>query len=181
MRRKGEAGFSLVELLVASVLVLLALALAAQLLLESQFTYALAGREARDPMPGRALAQLRADVLGSSGVASPSLPLGLGSTGALTLTGHPAGTVRWERDGAALLRTLLDPGSGKVIQRRRWLRPLTTWRWSRAGSLLTIEVGYRRHMRTRVATSHRLGTAASLEERASLVLAQRGAPRRDRW
>lgn len=168
----AHPGFSLLELLIVMTLVILALTLAAQLLLESQRTYAVAGREARDPRVAPTLAQLRADVRSAAGVAT-------GAGGALVLQGHPAGTVRWESRRGELVRTVEPPGGEPVS--RTALRRLAGWVWRLEGGLVTVEVVYRRHESARVVTAPRLGPAQLETERVTLVLAPRGPTRRDRW
>lgn len=157
-------------------LVLLALALAAQLLLESQRTFVMVGREARDPLVGYAVAQLKSDVRRSAAVAGGPQVLVLGS--------HPSGTVRWERQGNTLTRTVT--GADGEAKRRTVLRGLTAWGWSSSrlpggSDLVTIALGYRRHQGVPWVTAPRLGPDVLEEEQVLLTLSPRGAIREDRW
>lgn len=171
-----EMGFTVVELLVAMTLALLGLALAAQLLLESQHTYALAGREARNPLVGYAVAQLRNDIRRSA-VAS-------GDGASLVLSGHPAGAIRWEAQGERLVRSVVD-AEGR-IRRRTVLRSLSRWSWNRqrgpdGNDLVHVDLGYRRHSTALLVTSPRLPRDRLEEETLSLTLSPRGGVRVDRW
>lgn len=170
---RSAAGFSLLELLVSMALVLAALALGAQLLLEAQRTFALSGRAAREPLAGYAQAQLTADARNASGVAA-------GPGGELLLTGNPIGTLRWERRGDELLRTLLDP-TGKVVSRRPVLRRVTGWSWAWSGDLLTATFVYRRGATLRYVVTPGLPPETVRQEAVVLQVHPRGQTRWNRW
>jgi prepilin-type N-terminal cleavage/methylation domain-containing protein len=180
-RRRRAAGFSLVELVVATALVALALALAARLLAETQRRYAAAAREQLDPDPAVALAMLRADAQSAAGAAGVFAP-GHESPGPLELVGHPAGTVRWEIAGGDLVRSVLDP-AGRPQGRLLLLRDAGYWGWSEERGLLTARVGYRRHRapQLRAAGSARPERAPETVELATLTVAWRGGTRHQRW
>lgn len=170
---RSGAGFSLLELLVSMALVLLALALGAQLLLESQRTFALSGRAAREPLAGYAQAQLTADARNASGVAA-------GPGGVLLLTGNRVGTLRWERRGDELLRTVLDP-TGKVLSRRPVLRRVTGWSWAWSGELLTATFVYRRGATLRYVVTPGLPPETVRQEAVAVQVHPRGKARWNRW
>ena len=98
--RGREAGFTLVEMLVSLVLLLMALAFAGQLLIESQQALVDSAAETLDNPVVLAVARLRGDVVISSQAT------GIGPM--LTLTGHPAGTVVYELEGTDLVRRVYD-------------------------------------------------------------------------
>jgi len=99
-RRAAEGGFSLIELLVALVLVGLGLALAAQLLMETSQMLADAAAEQTETALPLARARLRTDIqachsaMTVPGLAGPEL----------WLVGHPAGTVRYRKVGREIRR-----------------------------------------------------------------------------
>ena len=99
-RRAAEGGFSLIELLVALVLVGLGLALAAQLLMETSQMLADAAAEQTETALPLARAHLRTDIqacrsaMTVPGLAGPEL----------WLVGHPAGTVRYRKVGREIRR-----------------------------------------------------------------------------
>lgn len=138
--KEREAGFTLVELLVSMVITMLALALAAQVLMESsQMLVDAAAEQADAPMP-LVVARLRGDVRAAASfqiVAGPDGP-------ALLLEGHPAGAVVYERVGEELRRTVLD-GSGGVLGSAPALRSITDWSCFPAGpGLLGVSLAHRR-------------------------------------
>jgi prepilin-type N-terminal cleavage/methylation domain-containing protein len=129
--RSSAAGFTLVEMLVALVVLAVALALAAGLLREAAWTLAGAAREARAPLAPLAAATLRRDVRASARVAPhplavPGSPLWLSDP--LVLLGHPAGRVVYALEGDLLVRRVLPPGGGEP-RRRELLRDVTVWGW----------------------------------------------------
>jgi len=138
---KAQAGFTLVELLVSLVITMLALALAAQVLMESsQMLVDAAAEQADAPMP-LVVARLRGDVRAA---ASFQIIAGLNGEPALLLEGHPAGAVVYERVGEQLRRTVLD-GSGDVLGSATALRGVTGWSCLPAGpGLLAVTLAHRR-------------------------------------
>lgn len=169
----ASAGFTLLELLVSMVLMVLALTLAAQLLLESQRTFALSGRAALEPMASYAYARLTSDVQSASGAQSAT-------DGALLLTGHPEGTLRWERRGEELWRTAFAD-DGRIRSRRVMLQRVETWIWSWDGSLVTAIFAYRRGAMLRYVTTPSLPPEVIREERVVVQAHPRGQPRWNQW
>ena len=174
-RRSGAAGFTLVELLVSLFLLLLALALAAQLLVESsQMLADAAAEQVESPLP-LAVARLRADIVGAA-----SFTL---LDDRLLLEGHPAGTVLYEMTGDELRRIVVD-AAGEPLGESVLLRGVAGWRCSEAGPrLLAVAIRYRRRAvrpsPLPVLPAHR---GASSEERTeTLLLAPRGAGLGGSW
>jgi prepilin-type N-terminal cleavage/methylation domain-containing protein len=129
--RRSAAGYTLVEMLVALVVLAVGLALAAGLLREAAWTLAGAAREARAPLAPLAAATLRGDVQSSAGVAphplaTPGSPLWLSDP--LVLLGHPAGSVVYALEGDRLVRRVLPAGGGEPRE-RDLLRDVTVWGW----------------------------------------------------
>jgi prepilin-type N-terminal cleavage/methylation domain-containing protein len=116
---RPSPGFALLELLVALVLVSLALALSAQILMESSQMLADTAAEQTDaPMP-LVLARLRGDVRAAG--AFEVLP-----GGRLLLLAHPAGTILYEQTGRELRRTVLGE-DGMPRGSATALRNVTGW------------------------------------------------------
>ena len=143
---------------------------------------ALSGREQLDPLPGLALAQLRADLQGSGAVAGGPVPH-LESAGPLILLGHPAGTLHYEVDGGDLVRTLLD-GAGLPASRRVVLQGATTWSWAELSpGLVVVEIGFIRHATTLAHAAARPLPVRypGREEHHAILVALRGAVRVQGW
>lgn len=117
-----QAGFTLVELLISLVVMALALALAAQVMMEgAQMLTDAAAEQADAPMPLVAI-RLRSDIRAAAG--AEVLP-GLEGP-ALFLPGHPAGLVVYQKVGDELRRTVVDE-TGKVRGSAPALRGVTAW------------------------------------------------------
>ena len=118
-RSGPQAGFTLVEVLVSLVLLILVLSIAAQLLGETQQMLVDAAREARDPAAALIATRLRVDVLGASGfVAAPNPDL---SCAYLELVGNPEGVIFYQLTGGAMVRSVLAPdgtpvGAGPLVR-----------------------------------------------------------------
>jgi hypothetical protein len=141
--RRGarEGGFTLVETLIALTLVLFALGLACQLLMETSVLFQGSARESRSTPVPQAIARLRADVIASSFCVVTYYPDG--SMDRLILSGHPAGSVVYQLIGNDLYRIVnsADPDEGDVL----W-RGVDEWKASLippGGRLLHVEVEYR--------------------------------------
>jgi type II secretory pathway component PulJ len=141
MRCRGSrpAGFSLLELMFAFLISLTALLLASRLLLEAESRMAHAARQALDPVGEITRQQLRADLRAASGARVPITPGW--SRNPLVLDGHPAGRVRYEKDGSELVRRV-DAGGGPPV-RRVVLQAVTTFRWRLADGSVEIDLGHR--------------------------------------
>src|SRR5262249_4516505 len=127
--RRGERGFTLLELLVAAVVLLVAVLLAAKLLDESGRVLAHSVARARDPWSLLATELLRND-LRSGYVAVPPES----STDPLALV-LPTGPVVWHRDGDALVRDA--PGGAS----RPLLHGVERWSWRLLpGGVVDVEV-----------------------------------------
>lgn len=181
----AQAGFTLVELLISFLLVILALALAGQLLMETQQMLVDAGREQLDPAAGLVIARIRGDVLAASSFAA--VPDSLGGCGQLWLQGHPQGTVLYQKVGGQLRRSLFAP-DGTLQGGNTLLRGLGAWGCSDLGGalghqLLRLQLTYRR---SRVRRSPlpllpaQWGPAAE-ERTETLFLAPRGGGFGSQW
>lgn len=135
-----EHGFTLIETLVSLTILLFALGLAAQLLMETAQLFVGSSRESlATPVP-QALGRLRADVLASSyfGITLHED----GTTSQLLLFGHPAGTVVYEVVDGTLLRSL--PESDSDLGTPIW-RGVTGWSAQAVppgGRLLNLQLLY---------------------------------------
>lgn len=185
-RRGGrpQGGFSLIELMVATLVTLVAMAIAAGLLVEARKLFAAAGREQRDPEVELAVAWLRADV----GAASNHFglpPWNNVSSGPLVLDLHQAGLVRYELDmkRGRLMRTAIGP-DGTVRSRRAVLSRAVAWEWTELGSgLLAFELDYQRHAQPLVASAGRGRMQRDEPEVATdvFLVAMRGQVRYGWW
>jgi prepilin-type N-terminal cleavage/methylation domain-containing protein len=121
---RQQGGFTLVEVLVSLLVLLVVTAVAAQLLTESAQTFADIAGEQLDPIVPTALNLIRADVeQASSVVPSAAAPL---PCGVLVALGGPLGTVSYTFDGKTLRRTVID-AAGKVLWDTTLLRQVTNW------------------------------------------------------
>lgn len=136
----SQAGFTLVELLISMLVTALALALAAQVMMEgAQMLTDAAAEQADAPMPLVA-ARLRDDVRAAArfevlpGLEGP----------ALFLEGHPAGLVVYQKVGDELRRTVVD-GTGNVRGETPALRGVTVWSCAPlAPGLVAVTLTHRR-------------------------------------
>lgn len=177
MSRRGERGFTVIEMLVALALVLLGLVLAVQMLLESRQLFLDAERRAQDPVVTVAVAQLRKDLEEASG-AQPSAPIW--SSGVMALEGLPAGTVVYERRGSDLVRAV-RAADGTEKSARTLLRPVASWRWrSTQADLVDVEIEYVIHDPVpRLRTSPEAPKVKT--KSLALRVALRGVVRSRRW
>jgi len=143
MGRRSQAGFTLLEAVVALAVVSVALYLAAGLLREAQVLSAAAGRQLTDPLAGVVAARLRADVQGADAVAPPA-PGGVWTSGPLCLAERRhQGLLCWTAAGSELHRSFLGEAGG--TSDATWLRSLVAWRWRLpAAGLVDLEVAYLR-------------------------------------
>jgi prepilin-type N-terminal cleavage/methylation domain-containing protein len=112
--RDDDSGFSLVELVIATLLLLVVLLLATQLLLEGQLLLKRSSAEQINPVPALIAAQLRADIQTARGVGSFAP---LGSYDRLELFRFPEGRLRYELVDENLERTVWD-GEGNLVGTR---------------------------------------------------------------
>lgn len=119
-----QRGFTLVEMAIASLILLLALALATSLWLESLRVFGAAGLRARDPLPELASERLRRDLRATT---SPGgVPLPAWRSDPLGVRGPDGSTVLWSLEGDRLVRTTAGP-TGSVT--RPYLDRVVGWRW----------------------------------------------------
>jgi len=174
--RRGEAGFGLIELLVASVLLLVALAIAAQLLMESAEQLVDATGEQADPTVPVLLDRLRADVRAASGYTDCGADR-------LLLTGHPAGEVLYQRIGDRLHRAVLDSAGTLLGDGVPW-RGVSAWSCQPLGPhLLRLDLQYQLHKVRRTLNPSLPGERgpATEERTETLFLAPRGGGLGESW
>jgi type II secretory pathway pseudopilin PulG len=175
---RDAPGFTLVEVLISLTLLILALALAAQLLGETQQMMVDAARQALDPAAALVATRLRVDVLGASAaLAAQNFDQ---SCSFLELTGNPEGPIVYQRVGEQLMRTVLaadgTPMGALVLLRGTTAFSCVT---SSLGSAQVVLLDYR-YRRSRVRRSPlpllpAMWGPAQEEVRESLVLAPRGS------
>jgi hypothetical protein len=128
---RGEAGFTLVELAVATAVMLLALLLACDLLEESGKLLHHSARRARDPLPLLATELLRNDLRAAQ--PPPFSSPGLGwDHGPLDLA-VPTGWVSWYVKGGALVRSDLTDA-------RTMTRGVAGWGWRALPGAFEVEL-----------------------------------------
>jgi prepilin-type N-terminal cleavage/methylation domain-containing protein len=185
-RRPGEgepaAGFSLVEVLIALVLFLLAAAFAAQLLLETtqQLTDA-AAEQVEAPMP-LVRARIRADIQAAE---EAVCVLRLDKTPEETrlLLRHPAGTIVYHVNIEGMLVRRVEDPQGKILGEGPVLRGIESWRCLDGGGLLYLQLDYRRRAvrRTPLIVAPEARGPLSETRRETLLVAPRGAGRGTGW
>lgn len=103
-RRKSQAGFTLIEIMVSMLVFLVVLMVTNGLLVESLRIFSNSGRELREPGMELALRLLREDLHASA-------PLPAGPSSHLGLPCYRPGRIDvWEMDGNRLVRRTYDPG-----------------------------------------------------------------------
>jgi prepilin-type N-terminal cleavage/methylation domain-containing protein len=183
VRRRGrQAGFTLIEVLIALVLVAFGLALAAGLLMEtSQMMVDAAAEQAETALP-LARARLRIDVQ-SCRQALP-VPDARGELGEIWLLGHPSGTVRYRKVGREVVREVAGAGGawsgGTVV-----LRNVEEWNLipTPGAELLALEIRVLRRAvrRTPLPTMPAVGAPGMDEKVETLVVAPRAGGLRLGW
>ena len=154
--RSGSAGFSLLEVLVALLVVGLILLLAVQLLGEVQTTFVEVQRTLPDSVPQFAVQLLRHDIQRSRGtLTSPG-------NGPLALALPDGSQIVYDEWLGELIRTVIAP-DGSVSGRRAVLRGVRLWSWQHtfAPGLVQLQIVYRRH---RHPGGRRLGGVRSVQE-----------------
>lgn len=110
---RGAAGFTLIEVLVSLLLLVVAMAIAAQLLGETRQMFVDASREELDPAAALIATRLRGDVQGAvAAVAAQNPDL---SCASLQLVGTPEGTIVYAMVGSTLTRSV-QAADGTVRQ-----------------------------------------------------------------
>ncbi len=176
-RRRARGGFTLVEVLIALVVLMVGLAIATGLLGEAQQMLADVVREARDPAAALVATRLRGDIESASSATvrrDPEL-----DRERLELAG-PQGRVVLEANGGELLRTVLGAdgtplGTAVLLQRLEEFRP--TILAGDVGALVCLEYAYRRSRLRRSPLPLLPGQWGPREEtvRETLCLTPRGA------
>ena len=174
-----QAGFTLVELLISLVVTALALALAAQVMMEgAQMLTDAAAEQADAPLPLVAT-RLRDDVRAAArfevlpGLEGP----------ALFLEGHPAGVVVYQKVGDELRRTVVD-ATGKIRGETPALRGVTAWSCAPlAPGLVAVTFTHRRSAIRRGPLPMLPGNRGprSEERSESFLVAPRGAGLGSAW
>jgi prepilin-type N-terminal cleavage/methylation domain-containing protein len=136
------AGFTLIELTISLAILLFALALAAQILMETAQLFADSERQNRATSAPEAISRLRGDVLGAT---TFSITLHHdGTMDRLFLFGHPEGTVAYELLGGQLVRSVIAGSAPPSPGTPLW-QGVTGWT-ARAlpagGPLLDVEIDY---------------------------------------
>jgi hypothetical protein len=133
--RRAEAGFTLLEVVLATSLLLLALGLAAGLLRESGLLLAAARHESLEAAPELVLAQLRSDIQRSRGLGGGAAP------GELVLAFADGSRLRWLVREETLVRER-ESAEG-VLEERGYLRGATRLTWTTSdGCLLDVAVTF---------------------------------------
>jgi hypothetical protein len=140
----AQGGFTLIEISIALVLMMLGLLLAAQLLMETSKLFAETSGEASDTPVPLVIARIRGDVQGSA-AAAPVL-LANGSLAAITMVGGPEGEVVYAKQGTDLFRSIV-PSNGDPPKPPALLwRGVTAWSCQivPGTNLVDLQVTYRR-------------------------------------
>jgi hypothetical protein len=180
----GQGGFTLIEISIALLLLMLGLLLAAQLLMETSKLFAETSGEASDTPVPLVLARIRGDVQGSA-AAAPVLQVD-GSLAAITMVGGPEGEVVYAKQGTDLFRSIVpangDPPGPPVLL---W-RGVTAWSCQivpGTTSLVDLQVTYRRrtvpHTPLAVLPAYRGPLTEDLTQR--MYLLPRGGGLGDTW
>jgi prepilin-type N-terminal cleavage/methylation domain-containing protein len=140
--RRGDLGFTLLEVVVTLAVLAVALALAGRLVLESQLALVRNQAELMNPLPRYALTRLRADV--ESALDVPAVLPGWRSSPLVALM-PGGGRIAWQRSGDDLERVAIGGAAdGEDDVRHIALREVADWRWRVvAPGLVDAEVAFR--------------------------------------
>lgn len=130
--RARRRGFSVVEMIVALTITLVAMTIASQLILESQRRLAHSGRRNLDMSADIALERLRIDVRAATTFDAPSVPgvFSDGSKEPLVLEGHYSGaTIAYELFGTDLRRVVYEGIDFNPASQRNVLQNVTDFKW----------------------------------------------------
>jgi len=119
----GEAGFTVIELVVTMLLLSIALAIAAGLLVEAVRVYSATGRELREPATELTFRMLREDIR-----AAAPRPVSSGGTGDPLVLVRESGAQSWNLEGERLERTSFDV-DGNDLGARPMLDKVLFFRW----------------------------------------------------
>jgi len=138
-----EAGFTLIELVLAMAVFLVALALATQILMETAQLFAETSGEVLDTPVPLVLARIRADVQGAVSV----IPIkdAAGELDVLAMQGFGR-QILYQKQDDALYRTVVPTGGPPKKPTLLW-RNVTAWKCKMLGpnlNLVNLEVTYRR-------------------------------------
>lgn len=157
MRTSRQGGFTVIELLVSTTLLMLVMLIALQMLAEAGRLLSSAQVELAEPSERITTQWLRRDVQGASGLGRVVF---LPTPDPLELRGHQEGIVRYEKVGSDLDRVIVAP-DGEEIGRRTVLRRVAVWRWRALNSgLVEVEIVYQRRVLSR--STRRGGSASDL-------------------
>ena len=141
--RSGQAGFTLIELSISLAILLVALALASQLLMETSQLFAESSGESLDAPVPLLIARIRGDVQGATGVV-PVFDDG-GALVRVEMEGLDS-RISYTKLGVALYRTV-QPMDGGPAQTALLWPGVIGWSCGRLEpkGLILLEVTYRRH------------------------------------
>jgi prepilin-type N-terminal cleavage/methylation domain-containing protein len=124
-RRAGDAGYTLVEMLVVLAIAGLLAGAVGELLVQSNRVIVTVGAELRSPLVQPALARIRADLESASAPPEGSDEWIAGPLEFHTLQGEH---LRYELVDRALIREELDPG-GRTLRARTVVQGISVWKW----------------------------------------------------
>jgi prepilin-type N-terminal cleavage/methylation domain-containing protein len=141
--RSGRAGFTLIELSISLAILLIALALASQLLMETSQLFAESSGESLDAPVPLLIARIRGDVQGSTSV-EPVYDLIAHTLQSVDMQGFD-GRISYEKMGVALYRTF-TPADGSPPRTALLWPGVIGWGCERLQpkGLILLEVTYRR-------------------------------------